>query len=84
MSKRQRLPLSTIAAQWAKIAAEIERGCTLPFDDYLNDVDLRHSIACRLTTTTEIADSLERAGRRALWWGDERDRRLWLGAPECD
>ena len=37
--------LAMLVERWAQVVAEIERGYTLTFDDYLNDVDLRHLIA---------------------------------------
>jgi hypothetical protein len=37
--------LATLVERWGQVVAEIERGYTLTFDDYLNDVDLRQLIA---------------------------------------
>jgi hypothetical protein len=37
--------LATLVDRWAEVVAEVERGYTLTFDDYLNDIDLRHLIA---------------------------------------
>lgn len=37
--------LATLIERWAEVVAEVERGYTLTFDDYLNDIDLRHLIA---------------------------------------
>jgi hypothetical protein len=37
--------LPMLVERWGQVVAEIERGYTLTFDDYLNDMDLRHLIA---------------------------------------
>lgn len=37
--------LPMLVERWGQIVDEIECGYTLTFDDYLNDVDLRHLIA---------------------------------------
>lgn len=37
--------LPMLVARWGQVVEEIERGYSLTFDDYLNDVDLRHLIA---------------------------------------
>lgn len=37
--------LSMLVERWAEVVAEVARGYTLTFDDYLNDIDLRHMIA---------------------------------------
>lgn len=48
-SQPVRVPsLSTLIERWAEVVAEVERGYTLTFDDYLNDIDLRHLIALSL------------------------------------
>jgi hypothetical protein len=31
-------------AQWARTVDEVERGYALTFDDYLNDLDVRHAL----------------------------------------
>lgn len=36
--------LPMLVERWGQVVAEIERGYTLTFDDYLNDMDLRHLI----------------------------------------
>lgn len=36
--------LTELIGQWTQIAAHMERGYTLTFDDYLNDLDLRRLI----------------------------------------
>lgn len=48
MSERAQTTVPTLpmlVERWAQVVDEIERGYTLTFDDYLNDVDLRHLIA---------------------------------------
>ncbi len=42
------LSIEVLVAQWDAIVATIERGYTLTFDDYLNDVDLRNNIEQRV------------------------------------
>lgn len=37
--------LATLVDRWSEVVAELERGYRLTFDDYLNDIDLRHLIA---------------------------------------
>lgn len=37
-------PLDRLLDRWAHIVAEIESGYSLTFDDYLNDLDLRHGL----------------------------------------
>jgi len=37
-------PIDRKLDRWAHVVAEIESGYALTFDDYLNDLDLRHSL----------------------------------------
>lgn len=37
-------PLDRRLDRWAHVVAEIESGYSLTFDDYLNDLDLRHGL----------------------------------------
>jgi hypothetical protein len=48
--------LEMLVAQWGDIVSNVERGYTLTFDDYLNDVDLRNSIAQRARDDTGTSD----------------------------
>ena len=77
------IPLRTLIERWAQIAMEVERGYTLTFDDFLNDLDLRHRIAKRvrklvadvsLITTLDAADDRFRASTLVsndCLWGEE-------------
>ena len=53
MSASKWQPLRTMVEQWAQIAAHVERGYSLTFDDYLNDVDLRRLIDERIRALGE-------------------------------
>ncbi|MDQ6611510.1 MAG: hypothetical protein M3Y64_03675, partial [Gemmatimonadota bacterium] len=48
MNTRQRVELEALVQRWVQTVHEIERGYTLTFDDYLNDLDVRNSIAQQL------------------------------------
>jgi hypothetical protein len=50
--------LPMLVERWGQVVEEIERGYTLTFDDYLNDVDLRHLIARSLRNVPHFYDQL--------------------------
>lgn len=78
MSLNRRVPLSTLVERWSRVVAEVERGYTLTLDDYLNDLDLRHRIARRLSTMT--GEPLEHTDLAAV---DARFRAATAPSADC-
>jgi hypothetical protein len=64
--------LAMLVERWDQIVAELERGYTLTFDDYLNDVDLRHLIARTLRNVPPAARDAMAPLRDALYDIDAR------------
>ncbi|MCA2984201.1 hypothetical protein [Gemmatimonas sp.] len=46
-------------AQWSRTVTEVERGYELTFDDYLNDLDMRHKLRVIGEHDDQWADLLE-------------------------
>lgn len=63
--------LDTLIANWGAVAAAVDRGYALTFDDYLNDVDLRQLIERRLSAATEQDIRITRELRVRLAQYDE-------------
>ncbi len=83
--------LRTMVEQWAQTAAQVERGYTLTFDDYLNDLDLRRLIDEHLRAGGDSRDdTLQKALPHtpphslsvALAAADERFRRATIASAE--
>ena len=72
------IPLDTLVERWAQIATDVQQGYTLTFDDYLNDVDLRHGIAKRLRVSA--IDGLVAADLRTA---DDRFRAATTSSADC-
>ena len=72
------IPLATLVERWAQVALDVAQGYTLTFDDYLNDVDLRHRIAKRLRTSA--VDGIVGA---ALREADDHFRAATLESADC-
>ncbi|MEP6781793.1 MAG: hypothetical protein ABJC26_17970 [Gemmatimonadaceae bacterium] len=70
--------LREMVVRWTQIVADVERGYTLTFDDYLNDLDLRRQIDARLWEL-ELGEIKVDAGlREALGKVDERFRNVTI------
>jgi hypothetical protein len=46
-------------AEWSRTVTEVERGYELTFDDYLNDLDVRHKLRVITEADDQWADLLE-------------------------
>jgi hypothetical protein len=72
--------LAGLAADWERIAGEIESGYAFGLDDYLNDLDTRQLIE----EAMELAPDAERDRERGVVLGaDERVRRCVSPTGEC-
>ncbi len=71
-------PFVTLVERWAQVADDVRDGYSLTFDDYLNDLDLRHRIALRLNLST--VDGIIAA---ALRESDNRFRDATTESAEC-
>ena len=58
MSRTNRHALRELVVQWSHIAETVDRGYSLTFDDYLNDLDLRRLIAERLRELADARDGV--------------------------
>ena len=74
----------TLLQRWLQTVQEVERGYALTFDDYLNDLDVRHSIRLRLHESGNAGNSRTFATlRNALADADQRFRAATVSVGEC-
>ncbi len=70
--------MRVLVERWARVVDEVERGFTLTFDDYLNDLDLRHRIA-----VGELESAIDDATRAELVRTDARFRVVTEEMGDC-
>ena len=81
MSHNRWRALREMVEQWTETVSQVERGYSLTFDDYLNDVDLRRLIDERLQAVTDSHDgTIPHSVTSALAAADERFRRATVAS----
>ena len=84
MSADHSEPLSSSVHRWSKAATEIWRGHSPTFDDYLNDLDLRHRIEVQLRDASDAKKLFEHpAVRTELLMADDQFRAATAEQTEC-
>ena len=78
-------------AEWSRTVTEVERGYELTFDDYLNDLDMRHRLRVISEADDQWLDLLELDTRfrdatfpsgRCVWGGENAETEGWTEAQD--
>ncbi len=81
MSRNKWHALREMVERWTQTTAQVERGYSLTFDDYLNDLDLRRLIDERVRAIEDARDeTIPSSITVALALADERFRRATIAA----
>lgn len=83
MSRNRWHALREMVERWTETVSQVERGYTLTFDDYLNDLDLRRLIDERLQAIDDARNgTVPKSIAEALAAADERFRCATVASDE--
>ena len=81
MSRNRWHALREMVERWSQTAAQVERGYSFTFDDYLNDLDLRRQIDEHFRAIEDVRDvTIPSSITDALALADERFRRATVAS----